>query len=112
MSYRIRLRGEACQYCGCVAPNPDCPDPTYNLGPIFCAVLPENGLHELNGKMSVDTDAALRTALAAASDPKNRATLTSLEPKNKWGNLEDAIWVLGELVRLGTEYPRHRWEVS
>lgn len=125
MSYTIRLSGRACQYCGCVAPNPELPNPTYNLLPIFHLALtfdrqtPEElmGLHTLTGKAARDTVEKLRIALDRIRDPNLEAEFKELEPSfergvNGWGDKAGAEWVLGELLAAAIEYPNHVWEVQ
>lgn len=136
MSYDIYLRGdpETCPTCGRRASEPDLPDPTYNLTPIFDRALTgENlpnpdvneamvvlfrketdrprGLRLLSGRKAKDTAEWLRKALARVSDPANAAMFRSLEPENKWGTLEDARYVFEKLIVAAEEYPEHKWEV-
>lgn len=136
MSYDIYLRSdpETCPTCGRRGFEPDLPDPTYNLTPIFdraltgedlpnpdvseCAVVlfrketdRPRGLRLLSGRKAKDTADWLRKALAHVNDPANAATFCALEPENKWGTLEDAQYVFGKLIEAAAEYPEHKWEV-
>jgi hypothetical protein len=136
LSYDIYLRGdpETCPTCGRRASEPDLPDPTYNLTPIFDRALTgeelpnqdvseamvvlfrketdrPRGLRLLSGRKAKDTIEWLRKALAHMNDPANVATFRALEPENKWGTLEDARYVFGKLLEAAEEYPEHKWEV-
>jgi hypothetical protein len=136
LSYDIYLRGdpETCPTCGRAAGEPDLPNPTYNLTPIFDRALTgENlpnptvseamvvlfrketdrprGLRLLSGRKARDTLDWLRKTLAHVSDPANAATFRALEPENKWGTLEGAQSVFGKLIAAAEEYPEHKWEI-
>jgi hypothetical protein len=135
MSYDVYLRGdsETCPTCGRDAPGPeDGWHPTYNLTPIFDRALtgeelpnPDvgeisvvlfrtktdrpRGLRLLDGRIAGDTAEWLEKALRHLKDPANEATFRALEPENKWGVLENAISVMGELAEAAREWPKHKW---
>lgn len=113
---------------------PNCPDPTYNLTPIFDLALtneplpnpevPEayvvlfrkptdrpRGLRVLSGKRAEDTIAQLVLAIERLNDPNMRERFVELEPENKWGTVEDAVYVLERLRDLAIEYPNNTWSI-
>lgn len=134
MSYDIFLRGSACPTCGRGAEDPELPEPTYNLTPIFDLALtgepmpnPETneaqvvllgreterprGLRILSGRRARDTVTMLSNALARSRDPTMRRQFVTLEPPNKWGTLPDAVWVFERLREAAERYPDHVWEI-
>lgn len=134
MSYSVYLKSEPCAHCGRVGDEPDCPDPTYNLTPIFDLALTNEplpnqevgevgvvlfghktdrprGLRLLSGRKGRDTVSQLATALANLRDPLKRASFVALEPENKWGDLPGAASVIEQLLSLATEFPDNTWEV-
>lgn len=136
MSYEIYLSKPPCPTCGCCGPEPECPDPTYNLTPIFDLALtgeplpnPDvgeceavlfgtptdrpRGLRVLNGRRAADTVEQLRMALVQLHDPGKHAAFRKLEPYNGWGTLKDAVLVLKRLLELASnpEYQDHVWDV-
>jgi len=116
VSYTIRLIGQKCETCGLVPEEPDLPDPTYNLAPIFAAVFPKQndtaGLYGLSGKKASDTCEMLTLALERLSDPACEKSFRALEPLNGWDTLETAIEVIFELKNAAHQYPNHTWEIS
>jgi hypothetical protein len=134
MSYDIYLRGEKCDKCGHAPEEPDLPNPTYNLTPIFDLALtgeplpnadvPEGhvvllgaktdrprGLRLLSGRKASDTKAMLANALARLRDPAWHDRFVALEPSNKWGDLKGAVRVLEKLAIAADEYPGNVWEI-
>lgn len=136
MSYTIYLDSPpSCEHCGRRGEAPDwCPDPTYNLTPIFDLALtgdglpnPETaevsvvlfghktdrprGLRLLNGKTGKDSKPILDAALARLNDPALADRFTALQPENGWGNLPGAIKVMGRLAELAEAYPANTWRV-
>ena len=134
MSYDVYLRAPNCPTCGHKPYEPDCPDPTYNLTPIFDLALtgeglpnPEvseasvvllhketdrpRGLRLLNGRKASETLAQLNHAIDRLSDETLRDKFVALEPPNKWGTLPDALYVMNKLRDLAAEYPNNFWEV-
>jgi hypothetical protein len=136
VSYDIYLRGEleTCPTCGRRAEEPDLPDPTYNLTPIFDRALTgealpnsdvsegmvvifraetdrPRGLRLLSGRIAGDTVGWIEKALAHLIDPAQEHDFLALEPENRWGTLEDARWVMAQLLTAARDYPRHRWEI-
>ncbi len=135
MSYDIWLESKPCEHCGRKGGEPDCPDPTYNLTPIFHFALtgedqpsPEvnifeevvlhkpttspRGLRVLTGKTGRESHALLLEAHERLLDPANRERLLKLEPENKWGDLEGATHVMQRLATLAIEYPDNVWRVQ
>lgn len=134
MSYDIDLDGIPCPHCGKYSDAPECPNPTYNLTPIFHFALtgsdqpnPEinifqevilhqktdspRGLRILSGKKGRESIPMLETALHRLQLPENQGHLLSLEPENKWGTLSDAIYVIDKLKTLAMEYPDNVWRI-
>lgn len=135
MSYNIYLKPERCPTCNRASEDePDLPDPTYNLTPIFDLAIsgeplpnPETpevatvlfgaktdrprGLRLLNGRKAKDTVDDLNRALERMSDETLRDKFLSLEPPNKWGDLPGAIWVINKLKTAAEEYPDSKWEI-
>jgi len=129
VSYDIFLRSAQ---VGC--DEPDCPSPTYNLTPIFdlaltgeefpnpsvsefqfvlfCAKTSRpRGLRLLSGKTGAESLVDINRALDRLSDDRYRPRFVALEPSNKWGDLNGAIWVMGRLRDLATEFPDNRWDI-
>jgi hypothetical protein len=137
VSYDIYLRkfkDGKCPTCGCEPAEPDLPNPTYNLTPIFDLALawedlpnPEvgeaavvllgeqtsrpRGLRLLSGKKAEETVKQIALALSRLCNPANEARFRDLEPPNKWGDLEGAQEVMGRLLSAAKEYPHHIWEI-
>ena len=123
MSYDIYLRAavKRCPACGVVTPEPELPDPTYNLTPIFDLALTwedppnyegrPNGLRVLSGRKAEETADQIALALHRLQDPANEAKFRALEPPNKWGDLEGAREVMARLLSAANEYPHHIWEI-
>ena len=136
MSYDIYLHPEksVCPTCLRGAVEPDLPNPTYNLTPIFDLALTNEtlpnpktseaavvlfrektdrprGLRLLSGRKAKDTIGDLQVALARLKDPENEEKFRALEPDNKWGTLEDAIFVMARLIQEAIMYPGHEWEI-
>lgn len=134
MSYYIELESDPCPHCGRRGEMPECPDPTYNLTPIFHLALTDEplpsreisifeevvlhkptekqrGLRVLDGKKASETLPNLQTGLARLRDPVLELKFRELEPENKWGTLEDAIYVMQRLVTLASEYPDNVWRI-
>jgi hypothetical protein len=127
MSYDVYLRGGPCTHCGLSPPEPDLPDPTYNLGPIFTLALtgrydPKDyegethekkpySLHTLNGRKAKETFEELRAAVKRLEDPALSEQFRKLEPENKWGTLEDALEVMKTYLTASAHYPDFTWEV-
>lgn len=137
MSYDIYLRATAkkCETCGHIDnAEPDLPEPTYNLTPIFDRALTgedlpnldisegavvllgkktdrPRGLRLLSGKHAKDTIGWLRKAVEHLNDPAQKAAFKALEPSNGWGDLEGAKKVMAKLLSAAEEYPENVWEV-
>ncbi len=134
MSYDIWLESKPCEHCARRGSEPDCPDPTYNLTPIFHFALtgedqpsPEVGIFEevvlhkptaaprglrvLTGKTGTESLPLLGDAIVRLCAPAHREHLLKLEPENRWGTLEDAVTVLQRLATLANEYPDNVWRV-
>lgn len=114
MSYDVYLRSPECEHCKRKGEEPCCPDPTYNLTPIFDLALTGEacGLRALNGQKAKDTVRALKNAIERMSDPKLAERFKSLEPENGWGSLRGAIQVTEKLLGLAESYPTHVWEIQ
>lgn len=135
MSYSIHLEAPPCPACGRGDSVPKCPDPTYNLTPIFDLALtgedlpnPEigegavvtfgdktdraRGLRLLDGKRAADSLAMLNAALDRVADERLRDRFLALEPKNRWGDFGGACRVLRILKELAWQHPSHIWSVS
>lgn len=134
MSYDIWLESKPCEHCGRFGNDPDCPDPTYNLTPIFHFALtgedqpnPEVGIFEevvlhkptdaprglrvLTGKTGAESIPMLEVAHERLLSQDNRERLLAMEPENKWGTLEDAVFIIQRLTTLAREYPDNVWRV-
>lgn len=134
MSYSVYLQAKKCETCGHVPEGPNCPDPTYNLTPIFDLALtgeplpspdvPEGavvllgkktdrprGLRLLDGRVARDTLADLNCAIDRLCDEKMRPAFLKLEPENKWGDLAGALEVMKTYRTLAQEYPDSIWDV-
>lgn len=134
MSYDVYLRAPKCPTCGNKGPEPDCPDPTYNLTPIFDLALTgeglpnpgvseaavvlfrektdrPRGLRVLDGKTGRESIAMINTAIDRLCDAKLTVTFIALEPENKWGTLKDARDVMKMLKERAEEYPDNTWDV-
>lgn len=120
MSYDIQLRGSACASCGHYD-EPDLPDPTYNLAPIFDLALTgepnretdrPRGLRLLSGRKAGETAEELRVALGRLQDPAWRDRFLMLEPENRWGTLSDAVSVVVDLLAAAKKYPDRAWEIQ
>lgn len=135
MSYDINLRAPKCPTCGHGnGDEPDCPDPTYNLTPIFDLALSGEGLPSpavseaavvllgekttrprglrlLSGRVAKKTMADINGAIDRLADERMASAFVSLEPENKWGTTPDALWVMRRLRELADEYPEHTWEI-
>lgn len=134
VSYSIYLTGKACVTCGHQGDEPYCPDPTYNLSPIFDLALtgedfpnqdvPEGavvlfgkdtdrprGLRVLNGKTGAESLTLINHALDRCGDDRLRDKFLSLEPSNGWGTFSGAVDVLRTLQSLANDYPTHTWTV-
>jgi hypothetical protein len=133
MSYDIYLRATPCPTCG-HSYEPDLPDPTYNLTPIFdraltgedlpnsevsefaVVILKEKtdrprGLRVLSGRKAKDTKDWIAKAVAHLEDPAEESAFRALEPENKWGDLEGAREVMKALLEAAERFPEHVWEV-
>lgn len=135
MSYDIYLRGRVCETCGNrPSDEPELPNPTYNLTPIFdLAITGEplpnadvsegsvvlfraatdrpRGLRLLTGQTGAQTIAMLTGALARMRDIEWLERFLALEPVNGWGTLHGAMEVIGKLLSAACSYPDHVWEV-
>jgi hypothetical protein len=140
VSYTIWLDGPAaapCPTCGrsSEVENPRCPDPTYNLTPIFDLALtgapypnPDvtegqavilgaptdrpRGLRILHGRKAGETRADLARAINRICDPAREAEFKALEPANRWGTFDGAVATLRMLLRLADANPEHTWSVT
>ena len=116
MSYSIELKGPPCPTCGHTT-EPDLPDPTYNLGPIFDLALTGRaadrpwGLKRLDERDGASTIAQLQEAQVRLADPAMEPRFRALEPSNRWGTLEDARRVIGLLLTAAEKYPSHVWSI-
>lgn len=137
MSYTIDLNAKPCSECD-ETREPEwteCPEPTYNLTPIFDFALTGDreipspdvaevatvlfgaktdrprGLRLLDGRQAHDTVADLDAAMTRLSDPANQEHLEGLEPDNGWGDLGIAVTVIRRLRRLAKDYPECIWSV-
>jgi hypothetical protein len=134
MSYDIYLRSPQCDKCGQYRSEPELPEPTYNLTPIFDFVLTgeplpnedvsegavvllgaetdrPRGLRLLSGRTARETGVEIGRAVDRLNDPKLRDQLVDLEPQNKWGTVDDAREVMTKLFVAALEYPDHTWEI-
>ncbi len=123
MSYSIYLRGSysPCPTCGHAKEeeNPQLPNPTYNLAPIFNLAIqreiPDSdlprGLRRLDGRKAIDTIDLLREAYWRMNDPKLHSAFIALEPPNGWGDLPGAIRVISKLIDAAEKYPNRTWEI-
>jgi hypothetical protein len=134
VSYDIYLRGEVCPHCGRLPEEPDLPNPTYNLTPIFDFALtaealpnpgtPEGavvvlnqktdrprGLRVLSGLKAKDTVHWLRLALERLNCSDLHSVFSSLEPPNGWGNLTDADSTIRTMLAVAQNYPDNTWEI-
>ncbi len=134
MSYDIYLRGQPCPHCGRSAGEPDLPDPTYNLTPIFHLALtgepPPNpdvsegqvvvlgaktdrprGLRVLSGRPARETLPELCAALERFADTALTEDFRRLEPDNGWGDLAGAVNVVSQLHAAAVAHPDHVWEI-
>lgn len=134
MSYDVYLRAPTCPHCGHKGAEPWCPDPTYNLTPIFDLALtgeplpnPDvgeagvvllgeqtdrpRGLRLLSGKLARDTIVMLEKALGHLQDPAKRDAFVALEPDNGWGDLAGATTVIAKLLEHARAFPDNTWEV-
>ncbi len=135
MSYSVHLKAKKCETCGHTDYGPNCPDPTYNLTPIFDLALsgeplPNPGVSEgevvlfrketdrprglrlLDGRVAGDTLADLNRAIDRLCDEKLRPAFVALEPSNKWGDLAGALEVMKELRERAQDYPSFVWDIS
>ncbi len=135
MSYDIDLKAPVCDKCGKCGDEPECPDPTYNLTPIFhFALMGEDqpspgvsnfeevvlhkpterprGLRVLNGKTGRESQSMLALAMERLLNVNNREKLLAFEPENKWGTLDDAMYVMQRLATLAIDYPDNVWRVQ
>jgi hypothetical protein len=134
MSYDIYLRAEPCPTCKRDGDEPERLDPTYNLTPIFDAALtgeslpnPDvgeagvvlfgektdrpRGLRLLSGRKAKDTIDWLRKAHGHLLDPDQREKFTALEPENKWGTVDGAVWVIAKMIENAEQYPDNVWHI-
>lgn len=140
MSYSIYLEGVAappCPTCGRASDeeeSPDCPNPTYNLTPIFDLALTGEGLPNpdvaevavvlfreetdrprglrlLSERTGRDSIAALDAAISRMDDDGSRPAFLALEPANGWGDFSGARKVIGQLRALAERYPDHVWRI-
>ncbi len=134
MSYDISLKPVSCAACGRSDPEPDCPNPTYNLMEIFDLALtgeplpnPETseasvvllgaktdrprGLGLLDGRKAKDTLPDIDLALIRMTAPTLTPLFTALEPENGWGDLPGAIRVMKMLKEIAEEHPENTWEI-
>lgn len=134
MSYDIYLRAATCAACGKRGNEPECPEPTYNLTPIFDLALADEpmpnpdvtefahvvlgkpvdrprGLRLLTGKTGQESLPCIARALDRMLDGRMRPEFLKLEPPNKWGNLDDAIDVMKQLKVAAESYPQNVWEI-
>lgn len=135
MSYGVYLVTTDCPTCGRRGDEPELPDPTYNLTPIFDLALtgeelpnPDvaeigvvlmgketdrpRGLRLLSGRTGADTIEQLARAVARLNDSAKAASFRELEPSNGWGTLGDARTVMRELLEAAVEYPDNVWAVQ
>lgn len=134
MSYDIYLEAKPCDHCGAAKPEPDLPNPTYNLTPIFDLALTgedlpnaatgevavvllgaatdrPRGLRLLNGKTGTESMAMLNAALDRMADERLRDQFLELQPKNGWGDFDGARRTMNELRHAANEYPLNVWRV-
>jgi hypothetical protein len=134
MSYDIYLLGKECPTCKRRGGEPESMNPTYNLTPIFDLALTgeplpnadvgegavvllghktdrPRGLRLLSGRVARETMADINRALDRLADPEMRPAFVALEPPNKWGDLDSAIWVMRKLREHAEKYPDNVWEI-
>lgn len=137
MSYDTYLHPpkKICEHCKREFETVSGPDPTYNLTPIFDLALtgeddlPDKdvsegevvllgrktmrprGLRLLDGKLAKDTIEMLDKAIERLEDPSLLPKFRALEPANKWGDLDGAVYVVKKLRTLAGDHLDHRWEV-
>jgi hypothetical protein len=134
MSYDIFLRSPKCEHCGQYRSEPELPEPTYNLTPIFDFALSgeplpsadvsesavvlfgkktvrPRGLRLLDDRLAKETMADINRARDRMLDPRLREQFIGLEPANKWGTLADAISVMCKLREAAEEYPDFKWDI-
>ena len=134
MSYDVYLRGPKCAHCGVTPQEPECPDPTYNLTPVFDLALTgeplpnaevseghvvilgartdrPRGLRILSGRTAAETLPDLERAVLRLNDTAMTHEFCKLEPANRWGTLDDAQFVMQKLLDQARSYPTFTWEV-
>lgn len=127
MSYDVYLKGAPCTLCKHNPPEPDLPDPTYNLGPIFTLALTGRydksdyddatakdvpySLHVLNGRTGKDTIELLTKAVERLEDPKMHDAFAVLLPPNGWGTHGDATQCMVAYLMAARSFPDHVWEI-
>jgi len=135
MSYDIYLESPVCPECGNKGFEPELPNPTYNLTPIFDFALtgeglpnPETneaavvllrketdrprGLRLLNTMSGKESEAVLAAAEHRLHDPALESQFQSMVPSNGWGTLEGAREVVRRLRESAHRYPNHTWRVQ
>lgn len=143
MAYSIRIQPPIgqCPHCGRPYCEPDCPDPTYNMAPLFDAALTDEswpsptvtelervvlrvpvdrprGLCLLSGRKCRDTVEQIASAIARLADPARESEWKALESRycltferGLFGSAEGAIEVLGLLLVCAEQCPDGTWEV-
>lgn len=134
MSYDVYLEAPPCDHCQRAGAEPDLPDPTYNLTPIFDLALSGEGLPNaevsevamvlmgaatdrprglrlLSGKTGAESMALLNAALDRMGDERFRPRFLELQPSNGWGDFAGALRVMTTLRRAAEEYPTNIWRV-
>lgn len=113
---------------------PECPEPTYNLTPIFDLALTgeplpnsdvseghvvllgastdrPRGLRLLSGRTAAETLPDLEKAVQRLHDAAMTHAFCQLEPTNRWGTLEDAQDAMQTLLDRARSYPTFVWAV-
>lgn len=84
----------------------DIGDMTWNVAPMYYDIfqpLP-GGIRSLDGMVSIDAIPILKTAIEnMKNDPKK---YKEMNPTNGWGNYEDALHYLNEILNRCCEHPK------
>lgn len=134
MSYDLYLRSAPCDHCKRPGEEPDLPNPTYNLSPIFDFALtgedfPDpgtteaavvlfrekterpRGLRVLTGLTGAASLSMLNAALDRMADERLAERFAALEPENGWGTMDGARQVMRELKQAAEDHPGNTWDV-